>query len=123
MGGRAGGGASGGMGSGSRGRSDGRFTGTGGEVFYGGPGSNGWDKSVKDALKGGVAGMKSAVYYDGSVDNDTAYTVLAGVAAKSTGFQKDVATKGLKNMFDGGNANLSEKQSWAVSYEFKKLFS
>ena len=120
MGGRAGGGASGGMGSHSR---SGQFTGTGGEVFYGGPGSKGWNESVKNVLAGGVAGMKSAVYYDGSVDNDTAYTVLAGVAAKSTGFQKDVATKGLKNMFDYGNANLTEKQSWAVSYEFKKLFS
>lgn len=122
MGGRAGGGA--GLGSGSRGRnSEGKFTGTGGEVFYGGPGSKGWDKSVKDALAGGVAGMKNSVYLNDSVDNEKSYTILAGVAAKSTGFQKDVATKGLKNMFDKGTANLSEKQAWAVSYEFKKLFS
>lgn len=116
-------GSGGTRGGGASARNDGMFTGTGGEVFYGGPGSKGWKQSVKDALDSGVAGMKSAVYYDGSVDNEKAYTVLAGVAAKSTGFQKDVATKGLKNMFDSGNANLTEKQSWAVSYEFKKLFS
>lgn len=121
MGGRSGGGAAGGMGSRSR-NSDGMFTGTGGEVFYGGPGSKGWNDSVKNVLAGGVAGMKNSVYLNGNVDNEKAYTVLAGVAAKSTGFQKDVATKGLKNMYDKGDANLTEKQSWAVSYEFKKLF-
>lgn len=104
------------------GNSQGRFTGTNGEVFYGGPGSKGWKESVQSALGKGVGKMKDNVYLDGSVDNETAYTVLAGVAAKSTGFQKDVATKGLKSMFDKGTANLTEKQSWAVSYEFKKLF-
>ena len=116
-------GSGGTRGGGASGRnSEGKFTGTGGEVFYGGPGSKGWAESVKDALNGGVAEMKKNVYVYDELDNDRAYTILAGVAAKSTGFQKDVATKGLKNMFDKGNANLSEKQAWAVSYEFKKLF-
>lgn len=100
----------------------GMFTGTGGEVFYNGPGSKGWNKSVENVLKGGVLGMKTHVYMNGELDNDNAHTILAGVAAKSTGFQKDVATKGLKNMYNKGDASLSEKQAWAVAYEFNRIF-
>ena len=122
MGGRAGGGAAGGMGSRSR-NSDGRFVGTGGEVFYNGPGSKGWNESVAKALKAGTASNKDSIYLDFRVESDQAYTVMAGVAAKSTGFQKDIATKGLKKYFDSGKTfGLSEKQAWAVSYEFKRLF-
>lgn len=107
---------------GARSGGNGKFTGTGGEVFYGGPGSKGWEKDVQAALASGVARIKDTVYIFDDLDNDVAYTVLAGVAAKSKGFQKDIATKGLKNMFDTGHAKLTEKQAWAVSYEFKNIF-
>ena len=108
------------------GNSQGRFTGSNGEVFYGGPGSKGWNEKVEKAMKAGVASNKSAITLGFMVESEQAYTVMAGVAAKSTGFQKDIATKGLNKYFDTGARNptfgLSEKQAWSVAYEFKKLF-
>lgn len=102
------------------------FTGTNGQRFSGGPGSKGWKKAVENAVKDGVSGNKNAVYMMNDVDDEKGYTILAGVAAKSTGFQKDIATKALsklyKNNYNQYGNGLSEKQAWAISYEFQRIF-
>jgi hypothetical protein len=117
-------GSGGTRGGGGGSNSQGRFFGTDGVDYYGGPGSRGWKAQVKNALSKGMVGMKNDVYIFGDLDKGASYTILAGVAAKSTGFQKDIATKGLQNLHKTFNkgTGLTEKQSWAVVYEFKKIF-
>ena len=123
MGGRPGNGANANMGSGSR---SGKFTGSNGDVFYNGPGSKGWNQSVEKAVNAGVKGNKNAVYMMNDEDDEHGYTVLAGVAAKSTGYQKDIATKGLNNLYNNKfgsyGSGLTEKQAWAVAYEFQRIY-